>query len=275
MLSLMNLLFPRRCPVCGDIVLPEGALICPSCIPKLSPVRQPSCKKCGKEVFSDHTEYCPDCMRRRRSFESGVALLNYNEAARRSMAAVKYKNRREYLDFYAEAIAHRYGKWIASLNADALIPVPVHPARLRKRGFNQAEELAVRLGRLTGIPVISDLLIRTRRTAPQKELGPAERLKNLQQAFAVSAVYQVSAHQVSARQVSAHRVSEHQASAHQAHGYQAPGYRTSGHREIPSCVILVDDIYTTGSTVEACTRILKQSGVERVYFVTVCIGNAT
>lgn len=184
-------------------------------------------------------------MRRRRSFESGVALLNYNEAARRSMAAVKYKNRREYLDFYAEAIAHRYGKWIASLNADALIPVPVHPARLRKRGFNQAEELAVRLSRLTELPVIPDLLIRTRRTAPQKELGPEERLKNLQQAFAVSSEY------------------------------QAPGRPPLAPRTIPSCVILVDDIYTTGSTVEACTRILKQSGVERVYFVTVCIGNAT
>lgn len=232
-------MFPRRCPVCGDIVLPEGALICPSCISRLSPVRQPTCKKCGKEVFAEHMEYCLDCARHRRSFDSGVALLNYNDTARRSMAAIKYKNKREYLDFYAEAMVHRYGKWMARLDADALIPVPVHPARLRRRGFNQAAELAYRLERLTGIPVITDLLIRTRRTAPQKELGPAERLKNLQQAFSVS-----------------------------------PKYQGAGSRPVPACVILVDDIYTTGSTMEACARILKRSGVRRVFCVTICTGSA-
>ncbi len=236
---MTDLLFPRRCPVCGDIIQPEGALICPSCILRLSPVKQPTCKKCGKEIFAEHMEYCLDCARHRRSFDSGVALLNYNEAARRSMAAIKYKNRREYLDFYAEAIVHRYGKWMEHLKADALIPVPVHPARLRRRGFNQAAELAGRLEHLTGIPVVSDLLIRTRRTAPQKELSPAERLKNLQQAFAVASAYQ-----------------------------------DQNSHKIPGCVILVDDIYTTGSTMEACARILKASGVLRVFCIAVCIGNA-
>lgn len=240
---VISLLFPRRCPVCGDIVQPEGALICPACVPKLSPVRQPTCRKCGKEVFGDHIEYCMDCTRHRHSFESGAALLNYNDAARESMAAIKYRNKREYLDFYAQAIAFRHGKWMTRLQADALIPVPVHPARQRKRGFNQAEELAVRLSRLTGIPVLSNLLIRIRRTAPQKELNPAERMKNLQQAFAVSDAYQ-------------HTFSQQ-----------------NNPSLIPSRVILVDDIYTTGSTMECCTRILKQAGVREVYFITICIGN--
>ena len=237
MLSAVNLLFPRRCPVCGDIVLPEGALICPSCIVKLSPVKQPSCKKCGKEVYADHMEYCPDCGRHRRSFDSGAALLNYNEAARKSMAAIKYKNRREYLDFYAEAIVHRYGKWMVHLDAEALVPIPIHPARRRKRGFNQAEELAVRLGRLTDMPVLPELLVRVRRTAPQKELSAAERLKNLQEAFAVSG-----------------------------------GFLERSGGKVPSGVILVDDIYTTGSTMEACARILKAAGAERVFFITICTG---
>lgn len=236
--TVINLLFPRRCPVCGDIVLPEGALICPSCIQKLSPVKQPTCRKCGKEVFGDRMEYCLDCTRHQHTFESGVALLNYNDAARKSMAAIKYRNRREYLDFYAQALFVRYGKWMNHIQADAFIPVPVHPSRLKKRGFNQAKELADRLSRLTGIPVISNLLIRIRKTAPQKELSPTERLKNLQQAFAVSSTFQ--------------------------HSDFPP---------VPSRVILVDDIYTTGSTVECCTRILKQAGVQEVYFITICIGN--
>ena len=234
--SVVNLIFPRRCPVCGEIVQPEGALICPACIPKLSPVRQPTCKKCGKELFSEADEYCPDCLRHRRTFDCGVALLNYNEATAASVAAVKYRNRREYLDFYAEAIVRRYGKWLSRQKADALIPVPVHPARRRKRGFNQAEELAKRIGALTGLPVQADLLIRTRKTAPQKELNPAERLANLNRAFAVD-----------------------------------PSYRGGNASRMPRRVILVDDIYTTGSTVEACARALKDAGAQYVSFVAICI----
>ena len=92
--NLLQLLFPRRCPVCGQIVLPEGALICAGCVRKLHFIRQPSCKKCGAELISDREEYCPECKRHQRSFESGVALIRYNEAAQKSMAAVKYKNRR-------------------------------------------------------------------------------------------------------------------------------------------------------------------------------------
>lgn len=151
------------------------------------------------------------------------------------MAAVKYKNRREYLDFYARAIDFRYRKRVLRLDADVLVPVPIHPSRQRKRGYNQAEELAVRLSVLWQIPVDSRLLVRTKKTAPQRELNPAERLKNLKEAFRI----------------------------HQKCG---------GRSELPHTVILVDDIYTTGSTMEACARVLKEAGVKRIYFVAVCIG---
>lgn len=232
---LMNLLYPRRCPVCGGIVFPEKDLIHPSCLSKLSPVKSPSCKKCGKEVISEQAEYCFDCSRHPHSFERGMALLNYNEAAKASMAAIKYKNRREYLDFYAAALDTRFRKTILRLQPAILIPVPVHPSRRRKRGFNQAEELAGRLSLRWNIPVDKNLLIRKKKTAPQRELNPAERLKNLREAFAVDAEYG----------------------------------KTAG---IPETVILVDDIYTTGSTVEACTRALKKAGVRRVFVVVICIG---
>lgn len=149
------------------------------------------------------------------------------------MAAVKYKNRREYLDFYSEAMARRFADRVRGWNADVLIPVPVHAARRRKRGFNQAEELAKRLGRLWGIPVDTRLLVRVRKTQPQRELNPEERLKNLQQAFAAD-----------------------------------------NRRGVPKKVILVDDIYTTGSTMEACSRTLKDAGVEEIHFVVICIGCA-
>lgn len=160
-------------------------------------------------------------------------MFNYNEVSAKSMVQIKYKNKREYLDFYSQEMADKLGDKIRRMNGEALIPVPVHPQRRKQRGFNQAEELAVRLSKLTGIPLCADVLLRSKKTAPQKELTPGQRLKNLEQAF----------------EVRQERCPKHLSS-----------------------VILVDDIYTTGSTAEACTRALLKAGIPRVYFLAICIG---
>ena len=185
----LDCLYPRRCPVCGEIVTPKGNFICPDCEKQLSWVTGPVCKSCGRQVTDETAEYCPDCMRRSHKFDGGLALCNYNEAARISMGKIKYQGRREYLDFYGSEMAKRLGEQIMKAGADVLVPVPVHPARKRKRGFNQAEVLAVRISeeleRQLGrrIPVRTDLLFRTKKTLPQKDLSAAERLKNLEAAF--------------------------------------------------------------------------------------------
>lgn len=228
---LIDLLFPRRCPVCDGIVMPKGRLICRPCMKKLSFVKDPVCKRCGKEIISSDIEYCFDCVRHKRTFEYGRALINYDEKAGSSMAKIKYRNKREYLDFYGEAICARYEKVIRRMGADVLVPVPVHPSRRRERGFNQAELLARRIGERLGIPVSPQMLIRNKKTMPQKGLDPGGRLKNLEEAFTAGQVL----------------------------------------KEVEG-VILVDDIYTTGSTIEACTRALKKAGVKRVYFLAICIG---
>lgn len=227
----IDALFPRRCPVCGRIVMPKGKLVCPDCLNGLSWVKSPVCKCCGKELPVDTVEYCFDCARRPRSFVYGRALINYNETASRSMARIKYNNCREYLDFYAAEMVRRLGPAVKRMGAQALVPVPVHPERMRTRGFNQAEELARRLSAGLGLPVETGLLARNKNTAPQKDLNPAQRLKNLEEAF-------------TARRPAAGLAS----------------------------VILVDDIYTTGSTIEACSRVLKRAGISRVYFLCICIG---
>lgn len=228
--TILGILFPRRCPVCGEVVKPAGAKICPPCFQKLSLIQAPVCKKCGKEVSSETVELCEDCMARRHAFESGMGLFHYNEAARHSMAQIKYNNKREYLDFYSAAAAARYGEQLRRLAVDAIVPVPVHASRRRARGFNQAEVFGRLLGKRLGIPVCPGLLERSRRTKPQKNLSAAERLQNLSGAFTA--------------------------------GKAMPGVKT---------VLLTDDIYTTGSTIEACARALRAAGVERVYFLVICM----
>ena len=119
--KILDILYPRRCPVCGDITGGSGRMICPDCLRKLSFVKSPVCKKCGKEIEDESMEFCPDCMRHPRAFEYGIALLNYDETARHSMAQIKYNNKREYLDFYGTALAARYGRTIRRMQADALV----------------------------------------------------------------------------------------------------------------------------------------------------------
>lgn len=230
----LDVIYPRRCPVCDEIVMPKGTLICRGCFTELSYVKGPTCKKCGKEVCGETIEYCYDCTRHSRSFEYGAALLNYDEKARRSMVRIKYNNKRQYLDFYAEAICRRYGTQIRQMCAQAFIPVPIHSSRRRKRGFNQAELLAHAISRRLEIPVYDHILHRSKKTSPQNQLSPEERLHNLEKAFEAGAI-------------------------------------PAGVID----VILVDDIYTTGSTLEACTRALKKAGIRHVYAITICIGHDT
>ena len=226
-----DLLFPRRCPVCGGVAMPKGRLICPACLKQLSFVSSPACMKCGKEIGSREQEYCADCIRRKKSFTRGFALLNYDSRAAASMAAVKYHNKREYLDFYARAAALRFKKQFRQAGIQGIVPVPVHASRLKTRGFNQAAVLAEKLSAELGIPW-EELLIRVKKTDPQKSLGSAERLKNLRGAFEAE--------------------------------------QEAGKWER---VLLVDDIYTTGSTAEICSRALLKTGVKQVFVFAVCIGH--
>ncbi len=230
----MQCIYPHRCPVCdGALFLSDRFWIHPECRKKLSFVHQPFCFGCGKGLKDPCAEYCSDCRRRRRNFVRNVAALHYNDAARDSIVRFKYHGRQQYAVSYAEEIWALRREEILSFKADALIPVPIHRNRLMKRGYNQAELLADELSKLSGIPLRSDILFRTKKTRTQKALGPEARIRNLADAFAVRNKKKISSLKT---------------------------------------VILVDDIYTTGSTLEACTRVLLAAGVKKVYGVTLCVG---
>ena len=228
--KITDLLFPRRCPVCDDVVPMGEGLICRRCVPKLQYVREPRCRRCGRQLSDDAREYCGDCMRHKHAFDYGYALYDYG-SMRRSIFRFKYRKRREYAEFYAQDIYEKLGSEIRRMGADAIIPVPVHKSRLRARGYNQAQLVAAALSKLTGIPMYDKMVRRTKKTIPQKELNVHERQNNLKKAFNIGAdVVKLNK------------------------------------------TIIVDDIYTTGSTLDAMALELKRHGVGEVYFVTLCIG---
>ena len=227
---LLNLIYPRRCPVCDDIV-GGTRLICEPCRLRLHPVREPFCKKCGKPLSTQEAEYCPDCGRRKHLYTRGRAVFGYDFVLRESSGRFKYENRREYGDFYVREMLGSCKEAVRSWNIDLIIPIPLHRSRRRTRGFNQAELIARKLGKELGIPVSADTLLRSRKTKPQKELNDQERRNNLKNAFKI------------------------------------------GKNDLEfKKILLIDDIYTTGSTIDAAASVLLDHGAEKVYFLSISIG---
>lgn len=184
---------------------------------------------------AEEKEFCRDCAGKSFPFERCFALWPYDEEMKRSIRDFKYHGRREYSAFYVEQLLDRYGKTLVRLGCEAVVPVPVHKSRLRERTYNQAELIAAGVAEALGVPMLADLLIRSRKTEPQKELNPEQRRKNLASAFAVNT-------------------------------------RSEAWNRYWSRILLVDDIYTTGSTVKACAGILRQAGAGEVYVLCLCVG---
>ena len=234
---LLDYFYPARCPVCDKALAVGRDGICETCTAHIEYIREPKCYRCGKPL-TEEDEFCNDCKRRKYSFRQGNALLLYDGMMQESVARFKYGGRREYGRVYAQELYRHYGRWVRQIGAGMLIPVPVHRSRLQTRGYNQAEIIAKHLADYCGIEMRNDMLIRIKATQPQKELSAAERLKNLEGAF-------------------------------------RPGRGTEVLNRLPECVIIIDDIYTTGSTLEACSKVLREIGIDQIYFLCVCIGKGS
>lgn len=226
-----NILFPAVCPICGKI-LTEKQMICDKCKEEVSIIKEPRCIKCGKPLETDERLRCTDCSKKQHFFERGVSVFEYTGDFKESMYRFKYSNAREYADFYACVADKMYHKLMRQWNIDVIIPVPMYNKKKKKRGYNQAEVFGKVLSKYMDIPILTDILIRSKDTIPQKELNDEQRRENLFNAFAINPEGMSS-------------------------------YRN---------VLLVDDIYTTGSTIDACARLLLATGVQKVYFLCISSG---
>lgn len=228
--ALLPVIFPDRCPFC-DEVMAMGSFCCEECADKISLVAQPYCCKCGQPLWDTKEEYCMDCGRKQHAYVTGRAVYVYQGPVKASLYRFKYAGRREYAACYGHHALKLYGGWIRNIAPEAIVPVPLHSVRQRKRGYNQAEVFARILGEALDIPVRCDLIRRSVNTCPQKGLNDTERKKNLKKAFTIAENI------VQLRRV-----------------------------------LLVDDIYTTGSTVDAVSALLTAGGIQQVYVLCISIG---
>ena len=238
-LNLFDWLFPAKCPVCGELLQKKEDRICENCRRELPRVTEPCCMRCGKPVEDAARQYCQDCSRkrlpaRRDDLFQGTALWVYTDRMKRAMADFKYNGCYSDSIFFAEELIRFRGNRIESWHPDFVIPVPLHRRKARFRGYNQAACVAEELGRKMGIEVLPQALLRLRYTKPQKNYDDKGRRDNVRDAFCVA--------------------------------------ESCRNMIVGKCVLLLDDIYTTGATVEACAKVLVEAGVRSVYFACLCIG---
>jgi competence protein ComFC len=236
----LDLLYPPRCSIC-EVSLRGGRSLCDACDRDLPRLQPPFCQSCGEmfpgEIDGDFA--CPNCRHLKFSFDFARAALCRDERALGMIHGLKYGRQIE--------LAKELGRLAAEAFTDSrlepalaggwpLLPVPLHRQRLQQRYFNQAEEIARVLAHQTGLPLLRGLR-RIRATEHQTALTRAQRLENLRGAFVISAAGQQ------------HLI-----------------------RNGAAGVILIDDVFTTGSTVDECAKILRRAGFQNVVVITVMRG---
>jgi ComF family protein len=228
---LADLLYPKRCLVCGDDLEPGIAgPLCTEHRLAIVPIEEPFCDRCGKKMFARSVEdlLCDACRQAEPHFDRAFSATLYNDVMRPFVHRYKY-DMRHYLHaplaHWMIEFMHRY---IDVESLDAIVPVPLHWRRFQYRGFNQATAVARPIAREFPLPIITRVLRRWRHTLPQVHLDPDERVENIRDAFRV-------------------RRAE----------------RIEGKR-----LLLVDDVYTTGATMNECARVLKDAGAASVIAFT-------
>lgn len=236
-----QLLLPAECALCHGLLGERDAapahLTCAVCRTRFRTVRPPWCERCGQpEPNFGPCRLCAEWPAALKTVRSAVWLV---EDAQQAVYALKYGGLSRIADDLALVMAPLRPR-IA--DATVLIPIPLAPKRLRQRGYNQSELLARALARTWRIPVLPDLLIRTRETPTQTALTPGTRLANVAGAFAL-------------------RIDD-------------CGLRIgslpikSAIRNLQFAIVLVDDVFTTGATLAEAARALEQAGATTIHAVT-------
>lgn len=224
--ALLDVILPPVCHICHNHIPDAGRLhICTSCRDHLPLVSSPLCPLCGIPFAGTGSDHlCGACLTHPPRFDAARAGFFYEGAIRELIHSFKY-NQQTQLRYPLALLALEVVSGFATAHAPHLIvPVPLHCSRLRQRGFNQAVLLGKTLSRHLSLPILPDALVRTRRTEPQIELSSAERRLNVKGAFTVSRDDSVA-----------------------------------GKR-----ILLLDDVMTTGSTMNECAKELKKAGAETV-----------
>jgi len=226
------LFFPSFCELCGALLEEPGEkVICRRCREKVRRCSAPFCPCCGRFFESEvEPHLCQVCLEKEPALARHRSFARYEGPVKEVILLFKYRGFKVLGNWLGELLAENLGKeedlWDG---VEALVPVPLHPKKERKRGFNQAKVLAKRLAKHRSLRLLERRLIKVANIPAQTSLEAEEREKNVRGAF-----------------------------------------RTRKAKDLEGkIVLLVDDVYTTGSTLRECSLVLKKAGAREVRAVTV------
>jgi len=234
--AVASVIFPAPCRICGELLENASRIpLCRACLASLAPYPGPICQRCGRPFVStvvteiSAEPLCNVCRRGLYDFDFARSSASYSPKVASAIVLLKYEELVPLGRVFAARLLELARAHAKQCAADVVVPVPLHPARLRERGYNQAELIARPLARELGLPCRSYLLVRTRPRPDKLTLTLRERWRSVRGAFAI-------------RQ----------------------GSRVDNLR-----VLLVDDVLTTGATLDACSRALRRAGASYVAALTV------
>ena len=226
--DLLDLLFPRVCLGCGDSVESEEAClyVCDGCIDQIRWLQFPCCPKCGQPFHGELVglRECPNCVHLKPSFHRGRVAFLLHGIGQSLVHHLKYRGVVGVLKDLPHLLL-QVPDYLSFFEGAVLVPVPLHPYRFRRRGYNQAALIARTLAGFVKGASYADLLVRTRSTSTQTALPKEKRLKNVKNAFAP---------------------------------------KPESVMDETLRYVVIDDVITTGATLESCCRVLRKAGASRV-----------
>lgn len=228
--SFLNLIYPLRCSICGTkLESRDKRRLCPICWDNIEWNLPPFCQRCGRSLTEIPNQICKGCQDTKYYFDRAWSAGVYDGALRECIHLFKYKRKLSLLHPLVEMLMSFIHRFKIELTKyDLLLPVPLHPAKQREREFNQAQLLALELAKKFNIIISSDNLCRIRFTRPMSELTKEEKFKNLEGAFRTRCPHQFQ----------------------------------------QKDILLFDDLFTTGTTVSECAKVLREAGANTVDVLT-------
>lgn len=235
--NIFNLLYPPFCHVCGKKIDLWHQTLCAECLKKIKKRVPPFCIKCGRQLPEGVKPYaiCVNCKKNNIYFDRAFSVFYYDDILKELIHNFKYKKMTLIANEFVELIEAFMKEYEIDKGTDIVLSIPMHPVRLFKREINPSHILGKALAKRLGFRYSAKVLKKTKNTPPQSRLSRAERIKNIKESFSLSK----------------NKISYIK------------------HKNI----LLVDDLFTTGSTVNECARILKQGGSNYVKVITLARGD--
>lgn len=235
--SILNLLYPSACEACGIKTHAWNQNICGSCYKKIKKRQPPFCIKCGKELpgSPEMKNICNDCKKACIYFDRAASVFHYDDILKNLVHSFKYKKTISLAKEFSDLAVGFMEEYSIGMDSDMVLSIPMHPFRLFKREINPSEILAKNIAKKTGLKYSHGILKKIRNTTPQSRLARNERIHSVKNSFSLRK-------------------------------NKKTAIRNKN-------ILLVDDLFTTGSTVNECAKVLKEAGSRSVEVITLARGD--